>query len=305
MASMMKRTLIVVLMVGLVPIGIHSEAFSANSARGDCVNTILASYFPLGYDPQLGKYLSEAERNNVDPAVDIGITYRGLCNYTPADLKLQQFKFKLRIDGYRNGLEIPLWKSLDLDIMGANLMFSVPGILPGNYTGALLVQDVSTPGSARREIKLAQIIRVYSPSPSPSPAPTKPTSSFRNLYNINTVWIVGSTVKIFSCWSAQVKSLKLQAKVRGKWITKASATFGKDATLCSGENPWVAKYSWSVDEYGEIPRKGERSRNLIVREYASGLKNINLVSRVIYANNEDRLQDGLDLVGNDLNLNLR
>ena len=301
----MKRTLIGFLIVGLIPFGISSKAIAAGNSRADCVNPILASYYPLGYDPQLGKYLSEAERNNLDPAVDIGISYRGLCNFLPSDIKLQQFKFTLKIDGYRNGVDIPLWKSFDLYTMGADLLFRVPGISPGNYTGTLLVQDVSTTGFGRREIKLDQFIKVYSSIPSPSIAPAKPTSSFRSLYNTDTVWVVGNTVKIYTCWSTQVKSLKLQVKVRGKWISKVSAKFGKDATLCSGKHPWVAKYSWSVDEYGEIPRTGERSRNLIVREYAAGLKDINAVSRVIYANNADRLQDGLDLLGEDLDLNLR
>ena len=301
----MRHSLLFLLLMALLPIGIASEAYATNKARAECVSTVYATYYPLGYDPALGKYLSDTERNGLAPAVEISIGFRSLCNYLVSDLKLQQFKFTLKIKGYRNGIEIPLLKSVDFLPLGASLSFSVPGIAPGDYTANLLVQDISTPNSGRREIDLNQFIAVYSLTPSPTPTARKTTSSFRSLYNSETVWVVGSSAKVYACWSARVRSLKLQVKVRGKWISKTSAKFSKNPTLCSGKFPWVAKYSWPVDEYGDVPRKGSRGRNLMVRQYASGLKNMSSVSRIVYASNSDRIQDGLDVIEDELDLSLR
>jgi hypothetical protein len=298
----MRQRLSLVLIVALLPFGIVAEANAANTARAECVSTNSVNYFPLGYDPALGKYLSEAERNGQAPAAEVSISYRSLCNYFAADLKLEQFKFLLKIKGYRNGTEIPLFKSVDLSTLGASLLFSVPGITLGDYTGTLIVQDISTLNSDRREIDLNQFIRVYGATPSATP--TKPTSAFRNLYKTDTVWTVGTSAKVFSCWSSQVKDLKLQVKVRGKWISKTSAKFAKESALCSGKYPWAAKYSWSVDEYGEVPRLGLRGRNLIVREYANGLKSVSPVSRIVYATNSDRIQDGIDAINDEIDLSL-
>ncbi len=301
----MRQSLLFLLITALLPIGIASEAYATNKARAECVSNNLVSYYPLGYDPALGKYLSDTERDGLAPAVEVSIGFRRLCNYLVSDLKLQQFKFTLKIRGYRNGIEIPLLKSVDFLPLGASLMFSVPGITPGDYNGTLIVQDILTPNSVRQEIVLDYLIRVDSLTPSPTPTSVKPTSSFRSFYNTEAVWIVGTPAKVYSCWSAQVKSLKLQVKVRGKWISKTSAKFSKDSSLCSGKFPWVAKYSWSVDEYGDAPRKDSRGRNLMVRQYASGLKNMSSVSRIVYASNSDRIQDGLDVIEDELDLSLR
>lgn len=297
----MNRSLLFLIIAALIPFGVISEANAANYGRAECVSNYLVSYYPLGYDPALGKNLSDSERNGLAPAVEISIDFRKLCNYLASDLKLQQFKFTLKIKGYRNGSEIPLLKSVDVLPSGASLSFSTPGIAPGDYNGTLLVQDILTPNSVRRELDLDYLIRVYSLTPSPTPAARKTTSSFRSLYNTETVWVVGSSAKVYACWSARVGSLKLQVKVRGKWISKTSAKFSKDSSLCSGKFPWVAKYSWSVDEYGDVPRKGSRGRNLMVRQYAKGLKNMSSVSRIVYASNSDRVQDGLDILNEYLN----
>lgn len=301
----MRQSLLFLLITALLSFGITSEAYATNKARAECISTTLATYYPLGYDPALGKYLSDAERDGLAPAVEISIGFRSLCNYLVSDLKLQQFKFTLKIKGYRNGIEIPLLKSVDFLPLGASLSFSVPGITPGDYTASLLVQDISTPNSSRQEIDLNQFIGVYSLTPSPTPTARKTTSSFRSLYNTETVWVVGSSAKVYACWSARVGSLKLQVKVRGKWISKTSAKFSKDSSLCSGKFPWVAKYSWSVDEYGDVPRKGSRGRNLMVRQYTNGLKNMSSVSRIVYASNSDRVQDGLDILNEELDSGLR
>ncbi len=184
----MRQRLSLVLIVALLPFGIVSDANAANTARAECVSTSRVNYFPLGYDPALGKYLSEAERNGLAPAVEVSISYRRVCNYFATDLKLEQFRFLLKIKGYRNGTEIPLLKSVDLSTLGASLAFSVPGLGQGEYTGTLIVQDVSTANSDRREVDLNQIIRVYGATPSPTT--TKAVSEFRNLYNTDSVWIV-------------------------------------------------------------------------------------------------------------------
>jgi hypothetical protein len=288
--------------MALLPYGIASEANAASDTRAECLSTDYVSYYPLGYDPARGKYLSEAERNGLAPAVEVSLNYRRVCNYFATDLKLEQFRFLLKIKGYRNGTEIPLLRSVDLSTLGASLTFSVPGLGQGEYTGTLIVQDISTANSNRREIDLNQIIRVYGSTPSPTP--TKAVSAFRNLYSTDSVWIVGNSAKLYSCWSSQIKALKLQVKVRGKWISKTSAKFGKDLALCSGKYPWAAKYSWSVDEYGEVPRPGSRGRNLMVREFAPGLKSVSSVSRVVYASNSDRIQDGIDAINDELDLSL-
>lgn len=292
----MRGRLLFLLVATLIPFGITSGAFAADKARAECVSNYLVSYYPLGYDPALGKNLSDTERNGLAPAVEVSIDFRKLCNYLASDLKLQQFKFTLKIKGYRNGTEISLLKSVDFLPLGASLMFSVPGITPGDYNGTLIVQDISTPNSVRQEIVLNYLIRVYSLTPSPTPTSVKPTSLFRSLYNTETVWIVGTPAKVDSCWSAQVKSLKLQVKVRGKWISKTSAKFSKDPTLCSGKYPWVAKYSWAPDEFGELAVKETRARYILVRERSATNKATSPVSRIIYASNSDRVQDAMDAV---------
>jgi hypothetical protein len=86
---------------------------------------------------------------------------------------------------------------------------------------------------------------------------------------------------------------------RGKWISKTSAKFSKDPTLCSGKYPWVAKYSWAPDEFGELAVKGTRARYILVRELSATNKATSPVSRIIYANNSDRVQDAMDAVDDE------
>ena len=301
----MNRSLLFLIIAALIPFGVISEANAANYGRAECVSNYLVSYYPLGYDPALGKNLSDSERNGLAPAVEISIDFRKLCNYLASDLKLQQFKFTLKIKDYRNGTEIPLLKSVDFLPLGASLMFSVPGITPGDYNGTLIVQDISTPNSVRQEIALDYLIRVYSLTPSPTPTSVKPTSSFRSLYNTETVWIVGRSAKVYSCWSARVESLKLQVKVRGKWISKTSAKFSRNASLCSGKYPWVAKYSWVPDEFGKLAVKGTRARYILVRERSATKRSTSPLSVIMYASNSDRIQDGIDVINDLFDTSLR
>lgn len=305
-----EGALVLILSLTLFVLGITTEAYAATDTRADCVSTNTVSYFPLGYDPALGKYLSDVERKGLSPAVEVSISYRGLCNYQQADIRLQQFKFFLKIKGYRNGIVIPLLKSVDLQSVGASLTFSVPEITPGNYTGTLMVQDISILNSGTREIDLNQFIRVSGSASSPTPTPTpsatgKLNSSFRNLYDIDYVWIVGGTAEVYSCWSNKPKSGALQVKVRNYWKTKATGKVVKDSKLCSTGFPWAIKYLWAVDEFGEIPRANSKSRLIMAREVVNKTIITSPVSRIIYASNNDRISEGLSSLDKDLGLSLR
>lgn len=67
----MRQSLLFLLITALLSFGITSEAYATNKARAECISTTLATYYPLGYDPALGKYLSDVERDGLAPAVQI------------------------------------------------------------------------------------------------------------------------------------------------------------------------------------------------------------------------------------------
>ena len=84
------------------------------------------------------------------------------------------------------------------------------------------------------------------------------------------VWIVGTDVNGYGCWSLPSTKLvpTLQVKVGGKWVTKTKAKLSKKSSLCANKKyPWVATYHWVVDELGEIPHGGNLARDLVAREY--------------------------------------
>jgi hypothetical protein len=86
----------------------------------------------------------------------------------------------------------------------------------------------------------------------------------------DTVWIFGTDVNGYGCWSLSTTKQvpTLQVKLNGKWITKAKARLSKDTSKCSDPKyPWVARYRWIVDELGEIPHNGNRSRDIVAREF--------------------------------------
>jgi hypothetical protein len=86
----------------------------------------------------------------------------------------------------------------------------------------------------------------------------------------DTVWILGTDVNGYGCWSLSSSKLipTLQVKVNGKWVTKSKAKLSKDRELCSDPKyPWVAKYRWIVDELGETPHGGNSARDIVAREY--------------------------------------
>ena len=294
----MKRALLIIIGSAVILFGITSEAHAAMDARADCVSINSVSFLPLGED--------------LVPIVEVSISFGRLCTYSRTDIELPQLKFLLKIEGYRNGIEIPPLKSVDLQSLGASLSFSVPEITPGNYTGTLLVQDISVSNSSRREIDLNQFIRVSgnastsNPSPTPTPnSPLKQNSSFRNLYDLDYVWIVGSTAQVYSCWTSKPKSGGLQVKVGSSWKTKATGKIVKDSKACSTRFPWAIKYQWAVDEFGEIPRANSNSRLIMAREIVNKTIKTSPVSRIIYASNNDRISEGLALLDKDLGLSLR
>ncbi len=92
----------------------------------------------------------------------------------------------------------------------------------------------------------------------------------------DSVWIFGTDVNGYGCWSLSSSKLipTLQVKLRGKWITKSKAKLSKNSSLCDDPDyPWVAKYRWIVDELGETPHGGNLSRDLIAREYLPKIGN--------------------------------
>jgi hypothetical protein len=105
----------------------------------------------------------------------------------------------------------------------------------------------------------------------------------------------------FSCWSlSSTKRIPLlQVKITTRWITKARAKLTKNATLCAdAKYPWVAQYSWRVDEFGQSPHPGNSARDLMVRQFLpkfgkeSAYTSAIFVKQV-YANNDDRIRDGI------------
>lgn len=115
----------------------------------------------------------------------------------------------------------------------------------------------------------------------------------------NNVWIVGSNVNGYSCWSLSSNQVpSLQIRVRGKWVTKSKAKLTKNSKLCESKFPWLATYSWIVDELG-TPSKKNRAYDLFARQRIPKTKNFKgYVSppflKQVYRNREEHMNDLLD-----------
>ena len=302
---MRYRLLIAALITGCL-IFPRIEASGGEYDSTDCLALSNFRFDKYGYDLGLSSYLSNEEKSNKSPGLAISISWgTRKCESELSKLNVAQFDVQLSISNYSRSELLPetTKRILSYELATYEYYFRLPAIKPGKYYVEVLVRDLTYSRSPFFNLLEEYDFSVEAtPTPTPTPTPTKPISSFRSLYKDKSVWIVGYSAKMYSCWSSQVKALKLQVKVGGKWITKSSAKFGKDPSLCSGKSPWVAKYSWTVDEYGEVPRPGSRSRNLMVREYAIGQKNVSIVSREVYASNSDRIQDGIDAINDVFDL---
>lgn len=131
---------------------------------------------------------------------------------------------------------------------------------------------------------------------------TSPSFAAEKLMAIDdtgSVWIVGTDVNGYGCWSLPSAKFipTLQVKVRGKWVTKAKAKLSKKSTLCADKNyPWVATYHWIVDELGATPHGGNLARDIVAREYLPKSGNSNAFAgtpfvKQIYRNEEDLMSD--------------
>lgn len=117
--------------------------------------------------------------------------------------------------------------------------------------------------------------------------------------NTDSVWIVGTDVNGYGCWSLSSTKLipTLQVKIRGKWVTKSKAKLSKKSSLCSDRKyPWVATYNWIVDELGDTPRRGKLSRDIVAREYLPKIGNStpfagNPFVKQVYRNEDDLMSD--------------
>jgi len=115
----------------------------------------------------------------------------------------------------------------------------------------------------------------------------------------DTVWIVGTDVNGYGCWSlgSTKTAPTLQVKVGGKWITKAKAKLTKNASLCTdAKYPWVATYHWYVDELGEIPHGGNLARDIMAREFLPKSGNAtsfagNVFVKQVYRSQADLMAD--------------
>ena len=123
----------------------------------------------------------------------------------------------------------------------------------------------------------------------------------------DSVWIVGTNVNGYGCWSLPSKKFipTLQVKISGKWVTKAKAKISKNSSLCAeSKYPWVATYQWNVDELGETPHGENLSRDLIAREYLPKSGNSPAFAgsafvKQVYRSQADRMADFAS-VANDL-----
>jgi hypothetical protein len=122
------------------------------------------------------------------------------------------------------------------------------------------------------------------------------------------VWIVGTDVNGYGCWSlpSSKRIPTLQVKVRGKWVTKSKAKLSKKSSLCSDKKyPWVATYHWIVDELGETPHGGNLARDIVAREYLSKVGSSPAFAgtpfvKQVYRNNEDLMSDYSSVINEEL-----
>lgn len=101
-------------------------------------------------------------------------------------------------------------------------------------------------------------------------SPSIAAEPIQEIDKTDTVWIVGTDVNGYACWSlSSTKQIPtLQVKVSGKWITKAKGKLSKNSSLCSGSKyPWVVTFHWLVNEIGDTQHPGARSTDIFAREY--------------------------------------
>jgi hypothetical protein len=130
-------------------------------------------------------------------------------------------------------------------------------------------------------------------------SPSTAAEKLMPIDDTESVWIVGTDVNGYGCWSLSSSKLvpTLQVKLRGKWVTKSRARLSKSSALCSDPDyPWVAKYRWIVDELGETPHKGNLSRDLVAREYLPKIGNSKVFAgsafvKQVYRSRADLLSD--------------
>jgi hypothetical protein len=124
----------------------------------------------------------------------------------------------------------------------------------------------------------------------------------------SSVWIVGTDVNGYGCWSLPSSKMipTLQVKVRGKWVTKSKAKLSKKSSLCKDKKyPWVATYHWKVDELGETPHGSNLSRDIVAREflpkigYSPAFAGTPFVKQV-YRNEDDLMSDYSSVIDEEL-----
>jgi hypothetical protein len=130
-------------------------------------------------------------------------------------------------------------------------------------------------------------------------SPSAAAEKLMPIDDTGSVWIVGTDVNGYGCWSLSSSKFipTLQVKIRGKWITKSKAKLSKNSALCTDPDyPWVAKYRWIVDELGETPHGGNLSRDLLAREYLPKIGSSKAFAgaafvKQVYRNQADLLSD--------------
>lgn len=107
-------------------------------------------------------------------------------------------------------------------------------------------------------------------------SPSFAAEKLMRIDDTGSVWIVGTDVNGYGCWSLPSSKMipVLQVKVRGKWVTKSKAKLSKKSSLCRDKKyPWVATYHWKVDELGETLHGSNLSRDIVVREFLPKIGN--------------------------------
>ncbi|CAN2245593.1 hypothetical protein MCEMZLE22_01263 [actinobacterium SCGC AAA044-D11] len=300
-----------VLITGFFP----SVTYASGVNFADCLSIYDIKYNRLGYDLNRAQYLSDSQKEGRTPAVAITVTWgQKKCGISMESIKINQFKFSLQIPGYREGLEL-VERETPMNLLSEfptyEINFDVPQLSPGNYQPKLKIVDQKSTFENSVILNLNLFIEVpplsvpATQSIAPTPEPKNKSSDFRYLKDNKTVWVVGIVQKLYTCWNSKPKSLDLQVKVKGTWLIKASAKISRDKILCTSKYPWVAKYSWVPDEFGEVAKKGSTARYLLVRELFEGRKAGPVISRLVYPSNSDRIQEGLDTINDLLDTSLR
>ena len=129
--------------------------------------------------------------------------------------------------------------------------------------------------------------------------PTFAAEKLMAIDDTGSVWVVGTDVNGYGCWSLPSAKMipTLQVKIRGKWVTKSKAKLSKKSSLCSNKKyPWVATYHWVVDELGETPHGGNLARDIVAREYLPKIGSSPAFAgtpfvKQVYRNNDDLMSD--------------